>query len=441
MALQNNADITNTGFTVQSDKVNWQQAKGNALPFASANITHGITQGRSINPYTNSFINQQNTYANYSLGASINLWNGSSVTNNIRANELNFLAAEMDQQQAKDNVSINVILDYLQVLSNEELLDAAVKQTEVTKQQVDRLNLQNNEGAIAPATFYDLKGQLSGEELNVTNAQNALENSKIALTQLMNIPYSENIRLENIEVDSNLVMYDGNASQIYQQALQNLALIKAADLRKQSALRALRSARGGLLPTLSLNGGLATNYSSAATTSTLINTTDVQTDNYILYNSDKLFLYTPEQNFSSQKIPYFNQWKNNFNSYIDISLQIPILNGLYQRSKVRQAEISVRQNNFAFKTTRTQLQQNIESAYSNMNAAFKRYQTSREQVDAYSISFHSAEIKFNEGVLTSVDYMVAKNNVDVAQINLISAKYDYALRIKILDYYQGKPLW
>ena len=106
-----------------------------------------------------------------------------------------------------------------------------------------------------------------------------------------------------------------------------------------------------------------------------------------------------------------------------------------------QADITVKQNEFTSKYIRTQLQQNVESAYANMTAAFKRFQTSRDQVEAYTMSFHSAEIKFNEGVLTSVDYMVAKNNVDAAQINLISAKYDYALRIKILDYYEGKALW
>jgi len=64
-----------------------------------------------------------------------------------------------------------------------------------------------------------------------------------------------------------------------------------------------------------------------------------------------------------------------------------------------------------------------------------------EQVDAYTESFRAAEIRFNNGVGTPVDYLTAKNNLDRANINLITAKYDYVLRTKILDYYQGKQLW
>ncbi|RYF82042.1 MAG: TolC family protein, partial [Chitinophagaceae bacterium] len=44
---------------------------------------------------------------------------------------------------------------------------------------------------------------------------------------------------------------------------------------------------------------------------------------------------------------------------------------------------------------------------------------------------------FNAGVGTSVDYLIAKNNLDRANINLISARYDFVLRKKVLDYYQN----
>jgi outer membrane protein len=76
-----------------------------------------------------------------------------------------------------------------------------------------------------------------------------------------------------------------------------------------------------------------------------------------------------------------------------------------------------------------------------MTAAQDRYKITTDQVNAFKESFRSAEIRFNEGVITSVDYIIAKNNLDRANLNLISARYDYVLRTKILDYYQSKPLW
>jgi outer membrane protein len=76
-----------------------------------------------------------------------------------------------------------------------------------------------------------------------------------------------------------------------------------------------------------------------------------------------------------------------------------------------------------------------------MEAAYKRFQKSTEQVAAFAESFRGANIKFDAGSINSVDYLVVKNNLDRANINLIIARYEYLLRTKVLDYYQGKPLW
>ncbi|MGI8952371.1 MAG: TolC family protein [Chitinophagaceae bacterium] len=439
-AIANNADVKNFQFQMLSNKVTWQQAKGNMLPFISGNISHGINQGRSIDPFTNGYINQSVNFADYSLSASINLWNGLSIQNNIKSNSLNYQASQMDLQQEKDNITINVILAYLQVLSNTELLKQAMQQAEVTRKQAERLTVLNNEGAIAPATLYDMKGQLGNDELNVVNAKNSLETAKLTLAQLMNIAYSSSMQLENISGNEPSSIYEATPEQIFQQASQQLAIVKAADLRKLSTNKAVKSAHGQLLPSLFLNGGLFTNYSSAATLSQLINTTDVATDNYILLNNDKFAVYAPQNNYSSQKISYGNQWKNNFNSSVSIGLQIPLLNGLQAKSRVSQAKINEEKAIFQSSTVRIQLKQSIEQAYVNMTAAYERYQTLTSQVQDFTQSFRAAEVRFNEGALTSVDYMIAKNNVDRANINLISAKYDYILRTKILDYYKGKLL-
>lgn len=438
IALQNNADINRSELQMEDSKVNVTLAKGNMLPYFSGNINHGVSKGRAIDPFTNGYINQNLTYANYNLGGSIYLWSGGSVRNNILANNLNYQASRMDWQQQKDNITINVILAYLQVLNNQEQLNEARQQVEVTRNQTQRLEILNKNGAILPSDYYDNKGQLANEEISVLNYKNALETSRIELARLLNIPYSAEMELENINTENELTVYDGTSKQIYKDALENLALVKAADLRVAGADKALKSAKGQLFPSVVLNGGLGTNYSNAATVSTLTGTINVPTDNYILLNTDKVPVYAPQNTYASQKITYGDQWKNNFNSSLSVGLQIPILNGLQTRSRINQAKIEEKLTLLNAKTTKTQLQQNVEQAYLNMNNAFERYQKLSEQVKDFSESFRSAEVRFNAGVLTSVDYLIAKNNVDRANINLIAAKYDYILYIKILDFYQGR---
>ena len=441
IAWKNNADVNRSELLMEDNKVNLTLAKGNLLPFISGNVNHGISQGKTIDPFTNSYVDQNLSYANYGVDASLYLWNAGSIRNNIRANSLNYQASKMDLQQQKDNITINVILAYLQVLNNGEQLNAAQQQLEVSRKQVERLEILNKDGAIAPSDLYNLKGQFGDNQLNVVTIKNTLETSKVNLAQLMNIPYSSDLQLEKINTEAELSLYNGTSLDIYQQAMQNLAMIKAVDLRKEASLKAVKSARGQLFPSLVLNGNLGTNYSNAATVQNFVSTTDVPTDSYVLLNNDKLPVYAPQSSYTSQKISYGSQWKNNFNSSFGIGLRIPILNGLSTRSSLNRAKIGVKRTDLEAKTTKTVLQQAVEQAYVNMNSAFERYQTLEQQVKDYTESFRAAEVKFNAGAMTSVDYLIAKNNVDRANINLIAAKYDYILRTKILDFYQGKLIF
>ena len=76
-----------------------------------------------------------------------------------------------------------------------------------------------------------------------------------------------------------------------------------------------------------------------------------------------------------------------------------------------------------------------------MNADFTTYQILLSQVSDFEQSFHSAEVRFTNGAISTVDYVIAKNNLDRVQLNLVVAKYNYLLRTKLLDFYQNKALW
>lgn len=437
-ALKYNKDIYYSKLQMQTGAADVMVAKGSRLPYITSDIYHGISQGRGIDPFTNSYINQNLTFANYGLNASFPIWQAGTINNNIKSNRLEYEANKMDWLQQKDDITINVVLSYLQVLKNEEQLNAAMQQAEVTRKQVKRLEILNSSGAIAPATYYDTKGQLGSDELIVINMKSALETSKVGLMQLMNVSYHRDFTISKIEVSENIVLYDAKPFDIYQQAEDNLSLIKAAALRKKSAFYAVKSAKGQLFPILSLDGGLGTNYSNAATLAIANGSSQVETDQYVFFNNEKLPVFATQNNFIEKRIPYGTQWKNNFNSNISVGLQIPILTGNHTRAMIKKAEIQLKRTELDEKTAKTQLQHQIELAFVNMKSAFETYQTLVQQVKDYAESFRSAEVKFNAGVITSVDYLIAKNNYDHSRINLISAKYDYVLRTRILDYYRGR---
>ncbi len=439
--IANNFDVQQRQLQSQSDEANWKQSKLNMFPDLNASAGHSFNQGRSIDPFTNSPVTQSFNSSNYSVGSGVVLFNGLSIQNNIKQNSLAYQASKMDWQQEKDNLTINIILAYLQVLSNADQLVQAKNQANLSTQQVERLEVLNKEGAIRPSDLSDLKGQYAGDQLAIITIQNSLGTAKINLSQLMNVPYNKDMALEKIEPASFATRYDETPDKIYQKALDQLALIKAADLRKQSAAKAIKVARGQLFPTLQFSGSAFTNYSSVAMLNKYVNTTDFTSTDYVLINGSPSAVIYKRDNFNASKINYNDQLNNNLYTSVGFNLNIPIFNAMQQRNRIRQAKIILQTRELAATTTRTQLGQAIDQAYINMNTASDRYKTILEQVNAFDESFRAAGIRFQQGVGNSIDYLIAKNNLDRANINLIIAKYDYVLRTKILDYYQGKQLW
>lgn len=435
--IRNNLDVLRSGLDAEASKANLKQAKASLFPDLNGNATHGVNQGRSIDPFTNSFINQNVSFASYNLSSSLTLFNGLRLINTVKQNALGLKAAEMDFQQQQDNLTIQIILAYLQVLSSQDQLVQARNQAVLSSRQVERLDALNRQGAIAPYLLTDLKGDLANNELNILSVENAVQTALVNLCQLMNIPYSRDMQLEPLNPDMFQMEYAATPEQIYQKALSQFAQVKAADLRSESAAKGVKVARGWLYPELSLNGNVNTNYSSAAFQNLYLNTTEVSTNNYVLVNGAKSPLIVQQDNFATEKLKYKKQLDNNLFTSLNLNLRIPIFNGLQARTRVRLAELDQKLSKYQANTTRVQLQQAIEQAYINMTTALNRYKTLTSQVESYTASFQAAEARFNEGVGTSVDYLTAKNNLDRSRINLIMARYDFALRTKLLDFYQG----
>lgn len=437
LALKNNATVQHSQIASETQKVSLERARGNMLPTLNGSIDHGISQGRSIDPFTNTYANQNINYANYGLNTNLTLFNAFAIQNSIKQNRLAFDATKMEIQQNKDAIALQVILQYLQVLTNVDLETASAEQRDVSGKQVDRLTILDSAGSIAPSDLYDLKGQYAQDELNVVNAENSLESAKVLLSQLLNIPYNTNMTVERIgltDVEGN----NGNTDSIYQAALQNLALVKASELRKQSAIYGVKTNRSLRFPSLYLSGSLGTNYSSNATTQQYVNSTDVTTDNYVVIDGNQVPVVAKQDNYVSNKINYGSQFKNNYNTSFSLGISIPLLNNLQTKTQIKTAKLLEKDADITLNATKNQLQQNIGQAYVNLNSAQKRYDVLTDQVNAFKESFREAEVKFNAGSITSDVYLIAKNNYDNANINLIIARYNYVLDAMILDYYSGK---
>ncbi|MEO6838494.1 MAG: TolC family protein [Ginsengibacter sp.] len=441
IGIKNNFDVLQSDLLMQKADIALQQTRENRLPNLNANLSQGTSYGKSINPFTNAYIDQKVGFGGYGASSSILLFNGFSLQNAIKSNKLGYEASKLELQQAKDNLTINIILAYLQILSSEDVLKQSQDQVSLTQNKVDRLAILNKTGDILPSNYYDLKGQLATDQVTIVDNKAAVATAKLSLTQLLNIPYNKDLEVERIPESNFNTEYNDTPDSIYNAALQQFAEVKAVKLRTESAKKNISSIKGELFPTLSFGGNINSNYSSVATQSLYVNTTDIPSSNYVTVGGSQYPVIEKQDNYNSQKINFGNQLSNNLYYTINLGLSIPLFNNGRIRNQVKLAKLDFKNNELIEQHTKTQLQQLIEQAYVNLNSALDKYKLLQDQVSSFEESFRTSEIRFNAGAITSVDYLISKNNLSLSQKNLIIAKYDFVLREKVLDYYGGKALW
>ncbi len=215
IAIKNNLMVKQSELRTETADINRKQSKAYLLPNLNGSFNYGWNNGRNIDPFTNTYVNQQLAGSNIGLNGQWNVFNGFQVQNSIKQNKLAYEASKIELQQAKETITLNVILNYLQVLNNEDLLVNTSNQATVSRQQVDRLEIMVKEGAVGLYLLADLKGQLANDQVAIVNAQNSLDLSRLTLCQLLNIPYNKSLQLERNDAMIPAEMYQGNPEEIY----------------------------------------------------------------------------------------------------------------------------------------------------------------------------------------------------------------------------------
>ena len=443
-ALEHNLSVQNQELLLENNRVNLGQSKLERLPTLNASANYGYNWGRSINPETNLVTLDQQANGFGSLNASWLIFNGGNVLNTIRQNKALLSSGENDLEKAKNDVILNIITFYTNVIFNKELLANAQLQYKSTKSQLERTEKQVEAGALPKSSALDLQAQLASNELNVINADNTLQVSLLQLKQAMLLPGTStlDVIIPEIELDSSMLA-DINAEIIYETAESTMPEIKSADGQVEAADIAIAVAKSNYYPSLRLNAGISTNYSSLiadkgrlgidSNTPTIIEQIGVvQTTN------DPVIASVP--NYIRSPYSTTDQLTDNFGQSVSLSLSIPIFNNYRANAAVQRAKITRDRATVQAQQQRQILRQTIETASNDALSSAKAYVSSYKRVEAQEESFRATKQRYENGAANYTEYQVAENNLFQAKSDLLRAKYNFIFKLKILDFYQGKPI-
>ncbi len=409
-ALENNIQIKQQEINTSYYENQVSQAKSNRLPNLNAQVANDFSFGRSLT-YDNTYKNVNSTSISGGANANVTLWNGFTLTNEVKRQQLDWQATMQDLQKAKDDIMLSIAGAYLEILFAEEVANVSKAQIDVTKQQINRTQQLVDAGSLAKGALLEIQAQQAREELQLVNDQNNVQLAYLTLYQLLDLPITESFKVEKPvlpEIKANLTM--ANSLDVFNNAMNVRPEIKAAQLRVKSAETQLQIAKGNQYPSLSFGA----NY-------------------YNLFNNKYTDIY-------GSKISFGDQLKNNARSSAGFTLSIPIFNKFQVRNAISNANLQIFNYKYQLQTASNVLRKEIEQAYTNALAALNRYNSTQKAVVSMEEAFRYVEEKFNVGMVNSVEYNQSKNDLTAAKSQLLQAKYEYIFRTKILDFYNGEPI-
>jgi len=441
-ALQKNVQLNITKRTNDIYSVNLTQAKYAQYPSLNGNANQGFSFGKSLNPITYQYVNQNIATNAFSLTSTFVIFEGRQLTNTILQDRALYEAGKLDIETYKNTITLGVTSAYLQILLDNELIKIADSTIKSDKRQIDITKVMVAAGSVPQLNLYQVQSQLAADNLTLTNNKNQLALDRLTLEQLMEKPDTAAFDVDKPELPDPPAQIDSvPPSKIYTQSVENQPQVKSTEKKLDGAKYGIDIAKGAAYPRLLLNSSISTNYSSNRNLSTSQIILQNENIGYLQSNpSELVYGNVPTQRITNSTYPFFNQFGDNIGEGFIFSLTIPIFNNYLIRANIQQAVIN---KDVAFlndQYTRDQYRKTIEQSYTDFTGTHNQYVSSLEALRTETEAYNTMVVKYKGGAVNASELILEKNKFVTSQSTVAQAKYNFIFKQKVLDFYQGKQI-
>lgn len=411
-AIENNLQIRDAGLNEKVAEVNYRQSKWNLLPGVSAGTDAGMNYGRSVDPNTNGIVNTSFFNNSYYMGASVDLFRGFLLQNQIRYQKYRKESAESNRLNATDDLAFEVMNAFFNVVYYEELLKIANEQKALSELNVRKTQILVTNGLKAQTDLLEVKANFEKEELFFIQTANHIASSWIQLKKAMNFPPSQSIELA-IPANEPAVVAEvvAELSDLFNQHIKWSPYIDLFEREFQASRKYVQMSQSGFFPSLRLQAAYNTGF------------------------------YETNKNAADQTIAFNSQIKNNRSQFVGASLNIPIFSKNAVRSDVKRARLALEQSQTKLDLARQTVRYEMEENYNELTASWKELEQSGRQLEADTLAFEAAQKKFNQGMINAVELYTIKNRLANTASQVLHSRLTYEMKKRIMGFYRGERFW
>lgn len=397
VATANNPAYQKTFLTAEVAATNVDQAKARRLPQTQFSVSQGMNFGRSIDRFSNDYINQMYNSTYSGLQVSVPVFKGFQRQFLVESSKFLEEAEKLNIDTEKNRLTLNILKAYLEVLATKEMVQVAEKQLQNSRTQYDRQEKQLQAGITGKLEQVQFATQVAMNEGGLIDAKVSLQVARLALFQLMNIKPADNIDFESLDISESLsfgIIPEEKDPSLF------LPEYKSLDIQSKSIDRQIKANNAEKMPEINLYGNYGTFYASS----------------------------NPERTFIQQ----INDTRN---GSVSLGINIPIFSGILVKPRTQQLKVQKRILENTVSQNKNLLNQELETAKLMLRAFQERLENAGRQVEISKENLHLVELRIEAGTINPLEFQVAQASLESAQATQIQSKYRLILQKKLLSFY------
>lgn len=414
-AVKNSPKVKKQIYTNRNNKYDYQAAVASLFPSVGGSVGLSTSFGRSIDPGTNTYSTTSNLSNTYELSGSLPLFNAGVLINNIKVAKINRLYGVERQQQIEDELALSTMEAFANVVYYHRTVTLAREKLEESSSNLYKTTRMEELGLKGKADVAQIAAQVAADDYDLIHQRNLYEQAVLTLKENMNYPVEQELAIDTLVEEMSYLPPLENVGDIYKAALETNPIARQSDFNLKASKLNHKIARGRLFPSISMNGGINTNY-------------------YDVLSGGK-------QGGEKPNYPSFNsQFKNNRGEWVGFSLSIPIFSGLSRRTNVNKARNNVRIAREDQIEANRQLQNAIEQAVQDRDGLAKEAIQMQKQVEANEEAYKVTLKKYEKGLLSALELQTSANNLSLSRANQVQVQLTYLIKCRLVEYYKGFPL-
>ncbi len=403
-ATTHNISVRQSRLQTTNSEINVNSAENAFLPQLRGSASQSWAFGRALTA-DNTYANRNTSSTSFNLGFSLPVFQGLRALRNLDYAKAELATALEQTEATRDDIELRVISYYLQTLLSRELLAVARNQAELSRVELRRRKELFEAGKIPELDIIEAESRVAQDEMSVVSCESDEQLSLLTLSQLLELPAG--LPFDITPLDTTAIAF-GNAyrlspEEILAIALDNNHSIRAATLSAAAARKNIKVAETGYIPTLSFSAGLGTSYYKTGGG----------------YHNDS----------------FGAQMRHNFSQSLGFSLSVPIFDAFSTRNSIRRAKASALAANLNLESTRLNVENAINQAYAQATTSRAKEISSRSAATHSEAALAAVTEKYNAGRATPTEWETAKTTATRAQAEAVQARYEYLLRLRVLDFY------